>query len=122
MSSNTNQTSPTANQEAMATLAPLYYKTMSATTKEVKKSFIGRNTHDRHSDKVTAVGETNNPPKNEKEKLGQCHRYKIKGKKDSRCKQQATVQPHKGKNKHLVFCEECWEIKRDKNKESCARN
>jgi len=89
---------------------------------QTRNSFIGRNMHDRHSDKVTAVGETNNPPDNEKEKLGQCHRYKIKGKKDSRCKQQATVQPHKGKNKHLVFCEECWEIKRDKNKESCARN
>ena len=117
MSTNTNQTSPTANQQAMATLATLYGETTSATTKEVKKSFIGRNTHDRQSDEVTAVGETNNPPNNEKEKLGQCYRYKIEGKKDSRCKQQATVQPHKGKNKHLVFCEECWEIKRDKNKE-----
>ena len=38
--------------------------------KEVKKSFIGRNTHDRHTDEVTPVGEPNNPPNNEKEKLG----------------------------------------------------
>ena len=107
MSSNTNQTSPTANQQAMATLATLYGQTMSATTKEVKKSFIGRNTHDRHSDEVTAVGETNNPPNNEKEKLGQCHTYKIKGQRDNRCKKQATVKPFKGVREHLVYCKEC---------------
>ena len=77
--------------------------------------------HDKQSEEVTGGGKSDNPPETGTD-LGQCHRYKIRGKKDSRCKQQATVQPHKGKNKHLVFCEECWEIKRDKNKESCARN
>ena len=114
MSSNTNQSSASPNQQHMAHLEHMFGASTTQSYEQTRNSFIGRNMHDRHSD--------NNPPDNEKEKLGQCHRYKIKGKKDSCCTQQATVQPHKGKNKHLVFCEECWEIKRDKNKESCARN
>lgn len=56
------------------------------------------------------------------EDLGQCSSFKKKGQKDSRCKQQATVRPYKGnaRNNHLVYCKECWEIKREKNRESCA--
>ena len=56
MSLNTNQSSGTANQQAMATLQALYGPTTSTTTKEAKKSFIGTKTPDKQSDEVTAGG------------------------------------------------------------------
>ena len=125
MSSNTNQTSATPTQQAMAHLQDVLGPTTSATTKEAKNSFIGTNTTDKQSDEVTPVDNVaDNPLDKHKEELGQCSRFKSKGQKDSRCKQQATVRPYKGnkRNNHLVYCEACWEIKREKNKESCARN
>ena len=123
MSSNTNQTSATPTQQFMAALQALHGPTTSASTKEVNNSFIGRKTPDKQSKEVTAVDNVDdNPPEKDKEGLGQCSSYKIKGQKESRCKQQGTLRPHKGnKSKnHLVYCTECWEIRREKNKESCA--
>ena len=117
MSSNTNQTSATPTQQFMAALQALHGPTTSASTKEVNNSFIGRKTPDKQSEEVTAVDNVDdNPPDKDKEELGQCSSFKKKGQKDSRCKQQATVRPYKGntRNNHLVYCKECWEIKREK--------
>ena len=122
MSSNTNQSSASPNQQHMAHLEHMLGGSTTQSYEQTRKSFIAANTTDKQSEEVTGGRKSDNPPETGTEALGQCHRYKIKGKKDSRCKQQAIVQPHKGKNKHLVFCEECLEIKRDKTKESCARN
>ena len=123
MSSNTNQTSATPNQQFMAALQALHGPTTSATTKEVYNSFVGREMPDKQSEEVSAVDNVDdNPPDKDKEELGQCSSFKNKGQKDSRCKQQATVRPYKGnkRNNHLVYCEDCWEIKREKNIKSCA--
>ena len=46
--------------------------------------------------------------------MGRCHRYKEKGKSNTQCPKIATVQPHSGKNKHVVYCQECHEITREK--------
>ena len=62
MSSNTNQASGTANQQAMAALQALYGPTTSTTTKEVKKSFIGTKKPAEQSDEVAAVEDLDNPP------------------------------------------------------------
>jgi len=123
MSSNTNQTPATPEQQRMAALQASLGPTTSASTKEVKNLFIGRKTPGKQSEEVTAVDNVDdNPPEKDKEGLGQCSSYKIKGQKDSCCKQQGTVRPHKGNTRknHLVYCTECGEIRREKNKESCA--
>ena len=119
MSSNTNQTPATPEQQRMAALQASLGPTTSASTKEVKNLFIGRKTPGKESEEVTAVDNVDdNPPEKDKEGLGQCSSYKIKGQKDSRCKQQGTVRPHKGNTRknHLVYCTECWEIRREKTK------
>ena len=94
MSSNTNQTSPTANQEAMATLAPLLYKNM------------------------TGGGKSDNPPETGTD-LGQCKKWGERGKRESQCTRPATVRPYTGKREHLVYCAECWAVKKEENKKSC---
>ena len=123
MSSNTNQTPATPNQQQMAALQASLGPTTSASRREVNNSFIGRKSPDKQSKEVTAVDKgDDNPPEKDKEDLGQCSSFKKKGQKDSRCKQKATVRPYKAntRNHHLVYCKECWDIKREKNRESCA--
>ena len=51
--------------------------------------------------------------------MGRCRAWGERGKPESQCTRTATVQPHKGKREHLVFCAECWELKKEENKKSC---
>ena len=87
MSSNSNQTPATPTQQNMAALQASLGPTTSASTREVKNSFIGRKTPDKQSEEVTAVDNVDdNPPDKDKEELGQCSSFKNKGQNDSCCK------------------------------------
>lgn len=46
--------------------------------------------------------------------IGRCRRYKEEGKNNTHCPKIATVQPHYGKNKHVIYCQECHEITQEK--------
>ena len=76
MSLNTNQSSGTANQQAMAALGILFGEPSSISKKELNKSFIGRKIPEEQSDEVTTVEYVENSPQNNNKELGQCHRYK----------------------------------------------
>ena len=119
MSSNTNQSSASPNQQHMAHLEHILGATTTQTTKQAKNSFIGANQTGKQSEQRTGGGESNNPPETGTEDLGRCRKWGERGKPESQCTRPATVQPHKGKNKHLVFCAECWELKKEENKKSC---
>ena len=53
MSSNTNQSSPSPNQQDMAHLEHILGATSTQTTKQAKNSFIGANPTDEQSEEVT---------------------------------------------------------------------
>ena len=103
----------------MAHLEHMLGATTTQTTKQAKNSFIGANTAEKQSGEVTGGEKTNNPPESGAKDLGRCRAWGERGKPESQCTRPATVQPHKGKNKHLVFCAECWELKKEENKKSC---
>ena len=71
--------------------------TSSESYKAVRETFLGRERpaqqNDTNSEEVTAGETPQNTQAKENQDLGQCHRYKIKGKRDSRCKQPPTVRP-----------------------------
>ena len=48
--------------------------------------------------------------------MGRCRRYMEKGKSNTQCPKTATLQPYSGKNKHVVYCQECHEITKEKNR------
>ena len=56
MSSNTNQSSASPNQQHMAHLEHMLGATTTQSTKQAKKSFIGANTTDKQSEEVTGGG------------------------------------------------------------------
>ena len=107
MSSNTNQSSASPDQHHMATLQQVLGAPTTQTLKQAKNSFIG------------GGGESNNPPETATVDLGRCRKWGERGKPETQCTRPATVQPHKGKNSHLVYCAECWELKKQENKKSC---
>ena len=79
MSSNTNQSSASPNQQHMAQLEQMLGPPTSATTKQAKNSFIGANTAEKQSGEVTGGGKTNNPPESGAKDLGRCRAWGEKG-------------------------------------------
>ena len=93
MSSYTNKTSTTSEQEAMDALAEMAAPTPPMTLKAAKQHFLGSK---------RPVQAENDEVHNQHKDMGQCHRYLQKGNKDSRCKNKATVQPYQGARGNLA--------------------
>ena len=79
----------------MPGLELLSAETISHSYKAAREIFLGgerpAEQKEAESDEVTNVEGHENLPPQDKQELGQCHRYLKKGQQDSRCKQQATV-------------------------------
>ena len=75
MSSNTNQSSASPNQQHMAHLEHILGAATSATIKQARNYFIGSNPTDKQSEEVTGGGTSNNPPRTGTEDLGQCRKW-----------------------------------------------
>ena len=121
MSSNTNQSSASPNQQHMAHLEHIFGPTTTQTTKQAKNSFIGTNATEKQSEEEAGGENTNNPPESGAKDLGRCRAWGERGKPGSQCTRTATVQPHKGKKEYLVFCAECWAVKQKENIKSCKK-
>ena len=109
----------------MPGLELLSAETISHSYKAAREIFLGgerpAEQKEAESDEVTNVEGHENLPPQDKQELGQCHRFKIKGKKDSCCERSATVRPYQGVRNYLVYCAECWKIRREANRESCKQ-
>ena len=125
MSSKTNQSSTPSGDQHMPGLELLSAATSSESSKVARETFLGRERpaqqNDTNSEEVTAGETPRNTQVKENQDLSQCHWYKIKGKKDSRCKQPATVWSYQGIRNYLVYCAECWKIRREANIKSCKQ-